>query len=711
MKVLIVEDDDNSRHLLEVILSSKGYEIASLTNGKKALDYLKGRPVDMIVSDIMMPEMDGFELCRAVKGDNTLKNIIFVFYTATYTSMEDERFALSLGADRFLVKPMPTGELLEVLDDLLDTKPSAPASGISARLDPQELDRQYAGIIRAKLDKKIRELNQERQRLMDSEARFRDFAEASANWFWETDRNLMILDTTEKPEGFNFHVLTELTEICHSHTPAEMLLTLRERKQFSDCIVHFSKQNGKSTYLRISGKPVFDSAGIFTGYRGVGSDVTETIELNRRVEFLALHDELTGLPNRTLFRERLEHVIAKAELTKKQVLLLFLDLDHFKMVNDTLGHEAGDQLLIMASKRIQERVWATDTLCRIGGDEFVLIMDGASPQDTHRLVRDIIAAFAQPFEINEQKIYCSISIGVSVYPDDTTDPQTLLAFADMAMYRAKQNGRNSFEFYTSNMNQIAHQWLELEHGLRLALSQPDQLFLAYQPQLDGSSNKLVGMEALLRWRHPQRGLIPPGEFIKVAEQSSLINQIGDWVIDTACGQIKSWQDKKLNVPRVSINISARHLRSTGLQKSLEEIPARHGIQPRMLCIEITEHALLEETDIVKQNMEFISKEGFAISLDDFGMGHSSLLYLKKWSVNEVKIDRSFIDGIITSEEDKLIVKAIVALADALGLELMAEGVENPAQANILLASGCHKMQGYHFSVPLTADKLESWLGS
>jgi diguanylate cyclase (GGDEF)-like protein len=487
-----------------------------------------------------------------------------------------------------------------------------------------------------------------------------------------------------------------------------MLKTLQTNKRFADYVVHFTDEQGKLVYLRVSGKPIFELNGNFIGYRGVGRDVSEMVALNRKVEFLASHDDLTGLPNRSLFRQRLEHAITKAERTSTQVLLLFFDLDKFKLVNDTLGHEAGDQLLIMATKRITEKARATDALCRLGGDEFVMVMEGASPQDGHRLVRDIITAFSTPFEIKQQKVYCTTSIGVSVYPDDTTDPQTLMVYADLAMYRAKQNGRNDFEFYTSNLNFIAHQWLDMENGIRQAFDD-EQFFVVYQPQLDNANNQLTGMEVLLRWRHPERGLIPPLEFIKIAEQSALINQIGEFVTEESCKQIRAWIDKGLHVPRVSINISARHLRSATLVKTLNATTAKYGIEPSMICIEITEHALLEEGDVVKKNMQQLKEAGFSISLDDFGMGHSSLLYLKRWQVDEVKIDRTFVDGLVNSAEDRVIVNAIVALGDALGLKLVGEGVENQMQADILAASGCKNVQGYFYSPPIEAKDMEAWL--
>jgi len=545
-------------------------------------------------------------------------------------------------------------------------------------------------------------------RLSEDVERFKDFAEASADWFWESDSELIITAVVNAPHDIAFSSLIEMAAACHSHTSNEMLKTLETRQKFADFVIHTNNQNGKLQYLRISGKPVLDSNGEFCGYRGVARDVSDVVALNRRVEFLATHDELTGLPNRAQFRQRLEHALAKAERANHQVLLMFFDLDHFKMVNDTLGHDAGDQLLMQAAKRITEQVRTTDVLCRLGGDEFVMIMEGASPQDGHRCVREIIRAFSRPFEIQQQRVYCTVSIGVSVYPDDTTDPQAMVVYADLAMYRAKQNGRNDFQFYTSNLNFIAHQWLEMEHGIRHALTE-NQFFLVYEPQIENITGEIVGMEALLRWRHPERGLIPPLEFIRIAEQSSLIYDIGEFVLDSCCKQMRAWLDNGYAVPRVSINISPRHLRSDKLGKLLASMMAKYEIPSNMLCIEITENALLEEAEIVKKNMHTIKELGLAISLDDFGMGHSSLLYLKRWEVDEVKIDRTFVEGLVDSEDDRAIVRAIVALAHALGLNLIGEGVENQEQVDVLATCGCTVLQGYYYAQSMNAREMSLML--
>lgn len=711
MRILIAEDDVNSRQLLLDMLQSSGHEVIGFENGLGALSYLELHQVDLVISDILMPEMDGYGLCRALKQNPALQDIPLIFYTATYTSDKDERFAMSLGASAFLVKPMEMHVLLEMVNTVTDPnrkKEKIPKNRGLYRTSPIKFDKQHAEIVREKLDKKIIELDEERSKLLASEKRFRDFAEASAEWFWETDAQLNVMVVSGEVEGFDFSNLSEFPNVCHSHTSNEVLKLLQSHKKFADIIVYSTDSSGNTRYMRVSGKPIFTETGDFFGYRCVGRDVSDTVSLNRRVEYLATHDELTGLPNRNLFRQRLEDSISKAERSSKQVLVLFFDLDYFKMVNDTLGHDAGDKLLVQAVERIATCARSTDLLCRLGGDEFVMVMEGASPQDGNRIVREIIAAFEPAFEIHDQRVYCTVSIGVSVYPNDTTDPQSLLLYADLAMYRAKQNGRNNFEFYTAGLNFIAHQWVEMEQGIRHALKDK-KLFLAFQPQFNYKTNELVGMEALLRWRHPEHGLIPPLEFIKIAEQSSLINQIGEFVLEESCAQLRRWLDAGYKVPRLSVNISPRHLRSKRLSKTLTEVTAKYQIPTKSLCIEITEHALLEEVDEVKQNMQFIKESGFQVSLDDFGMGHSSLIYLKRWAVDEIKIDQTFVSGLGSSEEDHQIVKAIVALSGALKLAIVAEGVESQEQSDILANSGCKVMQGYFYSLPLTPQELEKKL--
>ena len=313
MKVLIAEDDENSRALLETVLTSAGFEVFSFDNGLKAFAFLQAQAVDLIISDILMPEMDGYGLCRAVKQNHYLENIPFIFYTATYTTSQDERFAMSLGANKMLLKPMLMPDFLEAVGEVLNSgeKSGGPRNRGLYRGSPLKLDKQHADRLRSKLDEKVIEAKEEKQKLIESEARFRDYAEASADWFWESDGLLKINVVSGGPGGLNFSNLTDLVRTCQTRSTNEMLKTLHEHKHFADCVVNFTDEMQNLVYLRVSGKPIFASDGSFIGYRGVGRDVSETMALNRRVEFLASHDELTGLPNRNLFRQRLEHAIAK----------------------------------------------------------------------------------------------------------------------------------------------------------------------------------------------------------------------------------------------------------------------------------------------------------------------------------------------------------------------------------------------------------------
>lgn len=574
-------------------------------------------------------------------------------------------------------------------------------------VDSKKLKVSDADKVRQQLDRKILELDEERRRLIESETRFKDFAHASGEWFWESDasHHIKLLDSQSDEAGdFTFSNLTDLANACYSHPSNELLKIVQAQHKFADFVV----QTDNATYTRVSAKPVFDTKGVFLGYRGVGRDVSTTISLNSRAEFLATHDELTGLPNRNLFRQRLEESISKVNRSGKQVLLLFFDLDYLKKVNEKLGRQAGDTLLIQSVERIAGCARSTDLLCRIGGDDFVMVMEGASPEDGSRLVREMIAAFEAPFDIDAEQVYCTVSVGVSVYPDDTKDPESLLAYADLAMYKAKQNGRNSFEFYTAELSSRAHKWLDMEQGIHHALKE-NLFFIVYQPQFDYKTNKLSGLEALLRWRHPEQGLIPPAEFIKVAEQTSLIKQIETFVLDECCAQLRIWLDAGYKVPRLSVNLSLRHLRSPDLSGLISTTAAKHDISPELLCFEISEDALFDQVDEVKQNMQRIKSAGFQISLDHFGMGASSLRDLKEWAVDEVKIDQRFVADMVSNEEDRQIVRAMVALCNALGLNLIGEGVESKEQSDILTDSGCNTMQGYFDSLPLTAVELEKKL--
>ena len=385
---------------------------------------------------------------------------------------------------------------------------------------------------------------------------------------------------------------------------------------------------------------------------------------------------------------------------------MFIDLDNFKIINDTLGHSAGDVLLISVGERLAMRARAADMLGRLGGDEFLMILEATIPQDAHVIANELTQMFTKPFEVMGQHIYSSASIGLSIYPDDAQTAEAMINAADLAMYRAKDNGKNKFEFYTTQMSDAMHAWLAIETGLRQAIEK-NELFLRYQPQIDIATDQIVGVEALVRWQHPVRGLLGPDLFIPIAEQSNLIMLLGEWVINQVFKQLLEWQLDKVFLPRVSLNISAKHLRSEYFITHFEKAISLHGELQSAICVEITEHAMLEDLAQVQTNMQYLQTRGFKVSLDDFGMGHSSLVYLRRYAVQEIKIDRSFVATIEHSDEDNVIVRAIIALAQALEIDIIAEGVETLEQSEILLRYGCKYAQGYYYSAAVDAQTIVS----
>ncbi|MGR9087046.1 MAG: two-component system response regulator [Gammaproteobacteria bacterium] len=710
--VLIAEDDEDSRVLLENALTSAGHKVLSAANGLEALNLAKRDPPDIIVSDILMPIMDGYALCRSVKKDEKLKHIPFVFYTATYTDHQDEVLALSMGADRFIVKPVEMQELLSVIEQMLE-----PDDGRFSSAEPSLTDHELALLhnerLQSKLSKKLADLEIQHSLLQESERRFRDYAEASADWFWEADERLVITEINGGPTELISQNLASLADSIESGSCAEaadaiFLQALEHKKSFQDLILDFIDRNQNAQSIRFSGKPVYDRQQRFLGYRGVGRDVTETVALIRKIEYLATHDELTGLPNRSYFRERLNLAINRAKRNDSKVVLIFIDVDNFKMINDTMGHEAGDKLLLEIADRIHRNIRNHDTIARIGGDEFVLIMEQSSPTTAHRVVLDILKMFEKPAILNGQRIFATVSIGLSVYPDDSDQPQTLVSFADLAMYRAKEKGRNSFHYYTDELNVTAREWMTIENGLRHALER-EEFFLVYQPQINLKHLRFEGLEALIRWQHPEQGLIQPDKFIPIAEQTGLIVTLGQWCLNAVCRQLKIWEREGPHVPRVSVNISTRHVRNNRIVEDIRNILTSHRVDSRRLGIEITEHTLMENVETIRDTLVEIHRYGIYLSLDDFGTGYSSLSYLKRIPVNELKLDRSFIQGIAVQEDDMAIVKAIIALGQTLGKQVVAEGVETVDQVNRLQALDCDIIQGYLFARPLMAAKLKEWL--
>jgi len=418
-----------------------------------------------------------------------------------------------------------------------------------------------------------------------------------------------------------------------------------------------------------------------------------------RVRRLAHYDELTGLPNRTMFNERVSHALTRALRTARTLAILFIDLDRFKNINDTLGHEAGDRVLKEVADRLRGCLRESDTVGRLGGDEFVvLIEEPPRPVNAALVAQKILAAMGTPFLVQAQEFHITASIGISTYPDDAADMQTLMKDADIAMYRAKEQGKNNFQFYSAQINAHSIERLSLESGLRRALER-DEFLLHYQPKLDIRSGRITGVEALLRWQQPVQGLIPPAQFIQLAEETGLIVPIGAWVLKTACAQNKAWQLEGLAPVRVAVNLSPRQFAHENLLEDVARVLEQTGLDPAFLELEITESVVMQNPEQAVVLLNRLKALGIHLAIDDFGTGYSSLSYLKRFPLDTLKIDRMFIRDLPDDSDDAAITQAIIAMARSLRLSVVAEGVETAAQLSFLRDCECDEIQGFYFSRP------------
>lgn len=563
------------------------------------------------------------------------------------------------------------------------------------------------------LEESTRTVESYAQTLRESEARFRDVAEASSDWIWECDPDLRLIYFSARFSRVTGIAAASVLGKSLEHfftTDTEtdgwtrLLAGTHDHATFRDLRCLYRDVNGNTRTCRLAGRPIIDPTRGFIGYRGTATDITEEVEAQERANHLALHDSLTGLPNRVLFRERLEQAFEGNRHDTRRISVLCLDLDHFKEVNDTLGHGFGDLLLIEVADRLRRCVRPNDTVARLGGDEFAIIQTGvAGPDEAAALSLRIVDVVHQAFLIDGQELHIGISIGVAVPEEDRNDPDKLLKCADIALYRAKQTGRGTVRFFEATMDMELQARKSLEYEMRHALER-DEFKLYFQPLIDVQEQRVSAVEALLRWNHPEMGTISPAVFIPVAERCGLIAPISEWVLRTACTQALKWPSL-----RVAVNLSPVHFRSRDLIDTVRTTLKETGLAPERLELEITESVLIKDTEAALDILNALKAIGVNVAMDDFGTGYSSLAYLNSFPFDKLKIDRSFISSLEDQEKSRAIVRSVLSLGESLQMTVTAEGVETAEQVAFLMREGCQQIQGYFFGKPMPAEELSIYL--
>ncbi len=565
----------------------------------------------------------------------------------------------------------------------------------------------------------LEEIEGERLSLHSSEEKFRQLASLSPVGIFQIDLQHKITYVNQR--------WCEITDIHEPSATLDQWLTrIRSEdrratlKAWTDLISNNQsfvievgfERDGKTTWTIVEASVLRDAQSDITGYMGAISDITDLKNAQLQMETLAFYDPLTGLSNRRLFKERLKKAVSEAQRRHTYVGLLFLDLDQFKRINDSMGHDAGDQLLISVAERLINSVRESDTVSRIGGDEFtVLLTDMESSHDVRHIADKILVRLGGPVNIKNQDVTNTVSIGITMAPTDSTDANILMRNADLAMYRAKELGRNNFQFFSEEMNAEIMTYLEIEKDLRKAVEKDDELVVYYQPKIDLTSYDFMGVEALIRWHRPSGDIVSPAQFIPIAEESGLIVPIGKLVLRHACIQIKQFMDFGLwpvNA-KVAVNLSAKQFSDPGLIQSLQDILDSTGCPVTSLELEITESTLMDNVEDAIMIMRQIKKMGIAIAIDDFGTGYSSLSYLKRFPIDVLKVDRSFVMDIPSDLNDMEITAAVIAMAHKLNLRVVAEGVETPEQLEFLKANRCEYAQGFYIARPMPAAELESYI--
>ena len=696
--LLIVDDNERLAQSLQHLLYMHGYNAEVCSSGRDALQLVSDIKFDLMLLDLSMPGMNGFEVLSELATHARRTPVIVISGTKTLNAAIE---AMRLGAYDFVRKPYQPEELLRTIENAIE----------KSRLESQNRS------IHARLE--------------ESENLYRYLVDSSPDIIYTLDDEgcfTFINHRVETLLGYKRETLVgkHYTEIIYADDYDRACYAFNERRTGNRAARNIElrlkcrDKDGEVRHFEINFiTVVLNATGIqgsdpefgtpFNGTYGVARDISDRKKVEEAITHQAYHDTLTGLPNRALFKDRLNVALHHAKRNQQRLAIMFLDLDRFKWVNDTLGHLYGDELLKHVAHRLTDCLRAQDTLARMGGDEFTLLLqDLQQADDASRVAAKIVEELKRPFLLDDREIFISSSIGIAIYPDHGDSIETLIKSADIAMYHVKWRGKNGYQYYEASMNAMFHKKLSMENELRRAIEKK-QIILNYQPQVDVETQRVIGIEALARWHHPELGIISPTEFIPLAEETGLISGLSDMLLEDACVQMLAWQQQGLLGFRLAFNISPQLVEEENfVTKTIQRIE-EYQLKPEQFEIEITENLLVRDIENAITKLKTLGKHGIKIALDDFGTCYSSLSYLRQFPIHNIKIDKSFIGDIHTINESVPIITAISGIAKGFELDLIAEGVETMQQMKTLQAMGCNKMQGYLFSKPLPAAEVTKLL--
>ncbi|MDI9246096.1 EAL domain-containing protein [Marinobacter sp. CHS3-4] len=697
-RILVVDDDPRLLASLSALLSAEGYHVTEAEGGKAGLRTIDANNFDLAMLDLRMPEVDGFEVMEKLSMAQPDCGVIVVSGESSFTAVSR---ALRRGALDYIRKPFDPEELLATVEGVLSKRSLIKAhERVSLRLEKSEELHRY--IVNSSPDIVF---------MLDDQGRFCFVNSKVESLLGYQQCELLgrhfrnILDNRDLARGTYAMTGPNIS----SQNPRTLEVRLKTRG------------SRKATrHFEITAFPIEPDTWLQEGdigshrndarYYGTARDVTERKEAEAFINFQAYHDLLTRLPNRALFKDRLDLAITHARRNDQKLAVMFLDLDRFKVINDTLGHAMGDRLLQAVTHRLEKCLRKGDTLSRFGGDEFTLLLPSiTSHEDARQISKKLIEALREPFQLGSHEVFVGVSIGIATYPDAGESMDQLIQNADIAMYHVKAKGKDGYRFFSETMSVDTADRLNLERDLRLALDR-DELRVYYQPQVCSTTNRVVGLEALVRWEHPQQGLLYPRDFLPLAEETKLIGRLSERVLDIACRDVGHWIRNGHNSLRLAVNLSPVQVEHPRFVMTLMEQLKQHNFPPGNLEIEITENVIMTDLEHISQKLRELADLNVRIAIDDFGTGYSSLNYIHRLPIHTLKVDQSFVRGIRSGEDEACIVNAIVAMAHGLRLEIVAEGVETYEQLAYLKKLGCHQVQGFFYGPARPKEVIEQVLG-